>query len=69
MSQATGGGMAAVVGLEEAAVKKILVENDLSSIDIANYNTPSVLCYLAYKAILPVLKLFLRKMARLCMCP
>lgn len=41
MSQATGGGMAAVVGLEEAAVKKILVENDLSSIDIANYNTPS----------------------------
>lgn len=41
MSMATGGGMAAVVGLSEEKVKAVLEDNNLHSIDIANYNTPS----------------------------
>ncbi len=41
MSQAEGGGMAAVIGLSEEAIMKVLEENDLKVIDIANYNTPS----------------------------
>ncbi len=41
MSQASGGGMAAVIGLSEESIRKVLEENDLKVIDIANYNTPS----------------------------
>lgn len=41
MSRVTGSGMAAVIGFTEEKIKKILLENDLHSIDIANYNTPS----------------------------
>jgi len=41
MSQASGGSMAAILGLTKDEVKKILKENDLDGIDIANYNTPS----------------------------
>lgn len=39
MSQAHGGGMAAVVGLEEKQVQ-MTIERHLDFIDIANYNTP-----------------------------
>ena len=41
MSQSIGGAMAAILGLSEEEVKKILEENDLNGLDIANYNTPS----------------------------
>ncbi len=41
MSKASGGGMAAVIGMSEEKIKEVLKENDLNSIDIANYNTPS----------------------------
>jgi trans-AT polyketide synthase/acyltransferase/oxidoreductase domain-containing protein len=41
MGKAVGGGMAAVIGLDEGSVEKLLQANDLHSIDIANYNTPS----------------------------
>ncbi len=41
MSTATGGGMAAVLGLGEEQVKRILEENNLLDIDIANFNAPS----------------------------
>jgi len=41
MSQVTGSGMAAVVGFSEEKIKKVLLENDVHTIDIANYNTPS----------------------------
>ncbi|MDP4180290.1 MAG: ACP S-malonyltransferase [Bacillota bacterium] len=41
MAGATGGGMAAVIGLSEEKVEEILKSNRLESIDIANYNTPS----------------------------
>lgn len=41
MSQAKGGGMAAVVGLNDKTVKDILTSNGFLNIDIANYNTPS----------------------------
>jgi malonyl CoA-acyl carrier protein transacylase len=40
MSRATGGGMAAIVGLDASAIRKVLDDNQLASIDIANYNTP-----------------------------
>jgi len=41
MAQATGGGMAAVLGLNEENVERILSENGFYTIDIANYNTPT----------------------------
>lgn len=41
MSQAKGGGMAAVLGLKEEEIRKVLKEKNLSSIDIANLNSPS----------------------------
>ena len=41
MSRVTGSGMAAIVGFSADKIKKVLIENDLYAIDIANYNTPS----------------------------
>jgi trans-AT polyketide synthase/acyltransferase/oxidoreductase domain-containing protein len=41
MGPATGGGMAAVLGLKEKRVEEILRENGLDTIEIANYNTPT----------------------------
>jgi trans-AT polyketide synthase, acyltransferase and oxidoreductase domains len=41
MSRATGGGMAAIIGLNEEEVEEALAENGFASIDIANLNTPS----------------------------
>lgn len=40
MSRAVGGGMAAVIGLTGELVAAALKENELSDIDIANYNSP-----------------------------
>jgi trans-AT polyketide synthase/acyltransferase/oxidoreductase domain-containing protein len=40
MAGAKGGGMAAIIGLTEDAVKKTLKDNNLGSIDIANLNSP-----------------------------
>ncbi|MDR4506563.1 MAG: ACP S-malonyltransferase [Candidatus Scalindua sp.] len=50
MSQATGGGMAAVIGLSEKEVSEILKNNNLEGITIANYNTPSQLVLSGRKA-------------------
>lgn len=41
MSQMKGGGMAAVIGLNEERIIDILKQNGLSGIDIANFNSPS----------------------------
>lgn len=41
MAQATGGGMAAVLGLDEATVRKVLADHGLTSIDVANFNAPT----------------------------
>jgi trans-AT polyketide synthase/acyltransferase/oxidoreductase domain-containing protein len=41
MGKVINGTMAAVVGLDEDRIKKILNENNFHSIDIANYNTPT----------------------------
>ncbi len=41
MSQVTGGGMAAVIGLSEEKVKEVIERNNLQSIDVANLNTLS----------------------------
>lgn len=41
MGEARGGGMAAVVGMEEAEVRRILSENGAAEVDIANLNTPT----------------------------
>jgi malonyl CoA-acyl carrier protein transacylase len=39
MSEAVGGGMAAVIGLKVDAVEKILQEHDLVKLTVANYNS------------------------------
>jgi malonyl CoA-acyl carrier protein transacylase len=41
MSQARNGGMAAVIGLDADTVAIMIKENGLSSIDIANFNSPT----------------------------
>jgi malonyl CoA-acyl carrier protein transacylase len=41
MSQAKNGGMAAVIGLGAAGVKKVIQDNSLASMDVANFNSPS----------------------------
>jgi trans-AT polyketide synthase/acyltransferase/oxidoreductase domain-containing protein len=41
MSQARNGGMAAVMGMSEEKIKEVLKDNNLESIDVANFNTPS----------------------------
>ncbi|MBF0225349.1 MAG: ACP S-malonyltransferase [Desulfobacterales bacterium] len=40
MSQAKGGGMAAVIGLSQEKIETILKENNLTTIQAANYNSP-----------------------------
>jgi trans-AT polyketide synthase/acyltransferase/oxidoreductase domain-containing protein len=43
MSRISGGGMAAVVGLDETKVRRVLEENHLDDVDVANYNAPGQL--------------------------
>ena len=40
MSKVSGGGMAAVIGLDNKAISSILSENNLKGIDLANFNSP-----------------------------
>jgi malonyl CoA-acyl carrier protein transacylase len=41
MAQARNGGMGAVLGLSESVIVKVLADNGLASVDIANFNSPS----------------------------
>lgn len=41
MSQAHGGAMAAVLGLQAGKIIEIIIANGLDTIDVANYNSPS----------------------------
>jgi len=41
MSKISGGGMAAIVGAGKEVIEGLLNRNNITSIDIANYNTPS----------------------------
>jgi malonyl CoA-acyl carrier protein transacylase len=41
MAQAKNGGMGAVIGLGASGIEKVLRENGLTSIDVANYNSPT----------------------------
>lgn len=41
MSQAQPGGMAAVIRMEPEAIKKVLEDNNLTSLDMANFNEPA----------------------------
>ncbi len=41
MGRASGGGMAAVIGLDASRVEQVLVEQQLATLDVANYNSPS----------------------------
>jgi malonyl CoA-acyl carrier protein transacylase len=41
MSQAKNGGMAAVIGMGVGMISKVIKENGLVSIDVANFNSPS----------------------------
>ena len=49
MSRTTGGAMAAVVGLNEQQVVHVLEDNNLNTIDVANYNTPLQIVISGYK--------------------
>ena len=40
MSQVSGGGMAAVIGMEKNAISSILLEQGADQIDLANFNSP-----------------------------
>lgn len=40
MSQAKNGGMGAVIGLDAAAISRVIASDGLSTLDVANYNTP-----------------------------
>ncbi|MFD5255260.1 ACP S-malonyltransferase [Streptomyces bobili] len=40
MAQAGGGGMAAVVGCDEATVLRVLADSGIDELDLANYNAP-----------------------------
>jgi malonyl CoA-acyl carrier protein transacylase len=40
MAQAKDGGMAAVIGLQASTIQSLLAEHDLSSVDLANFNSP-----------------------------
>jgi malonyl CoA-acyl carrier protein transacylase len=40
MSQARNGGMGAVIGLDAGAVAKVIQDNALTTLDVANFNTP-----------------------------
>lgn len=50
MNRATGGGMAAVVGLTEEQIREVLRTNGLSGIDIANLNAPTQIVISGTKA-------------------
>src|ERR1041385_9151488 len=41
MSQAKNGAMAAVIGLGASIITKVIKENALGSVDVANFNSPS----------------------------
>jgi malonyl CoA-acyl carrier protein transacylase len=41
MAQARNGGMAAVIGLSAGTVTRLIMENGLTSLDVANFNAPS----------------------------
>src|SRR5579864_6190948 len=41
MSQARDGGMAAVIGLSASTVTRLIKENGLASLDVANFNAPA----------------------------
>ena len=41
MAQARNGGMGAVIGMDSSAISRVLDTNGLSSIDVANFNSPS----------------------------
>jgi malonyl CoA-acyl carrier protein transacylase len=41
MSQATNGGMAAILNGSKQDIESILIKNELTNIDLANFNTPS----------------------------
>jgi malonyl CoA-acyl carrier protein transacylase len=41
MAQATNGGMAAVIGLGSERIGQVLRDNGLTSLDVANFNSPS----------------------------
>ena len=40
MAEAKNGGMAAIVGLDAETIQKVLTDNELSGVDMANYNSP-----------------------------
>ncbi|BDU21827.1 hypothetical protein DYGSA30_32840 [Dyella sp. GSA-30] len=54
MGAATGGGMAAVLGISASEIKAILDEHKLGQIDVANFNTPTQTVIAGEKDVLAV---------------
>jgi len=61
MGQATGGGMAAVIGMNEEQIKDVLVKNTLDKIDVANYNTPNQIVISGLKSEIEYAKVFFER--------
>lgn len=61
MSQASGGGMAAIIGLNQEKVKEILQKNNLNNIEIANYNSHSQIVISGLRNEIENAKLFFSK--------
>lgn len=60
MGRITGGGMAAVIGLDKEQVTAVLEEHHLHTIDVANENTPRQIVISGQKKILKKRELFLK---------
>src|SRR3990167_375323 len=49
MSQASGGAMAAVIGLDGDAIQTVIIQNQLSTISVANYNSHTQIVVTGFK--------------------
>jgi trans-AT polyketide synthase/acyltransferase/oxidoreductase domain-containing protein/rhizoxin biosynthesis acyltransferase len=68
MARATNGGMAAVIGLDPTAIANVLRDNRLTTIDVANFNSPTQTVVSGPVAdIKTATPLFERAGARMCM--
>ncbi len=64
MGKATGGGMAAIIGLQEEIVRKIIRENGLEKLDVANLNTPTQIVISGPKDMIEHAKSFFEPIAK-----
>ena len=66
MSQAQGGGMAAIISLSPEKISQLLLENHLDGVDIANYNSPTQIVISGIKVDIESAVRVLENEARMC---